>query len=133
MQTSYPDFGADAIAARATCGVSNLLILVRPDHPEFAAWKARINRLLQGDAPPELYLLTLNNLLSPFHLGRVGRRGKAAFALSILRAVHAQATQTQPVLCCALRLWEFSFQYWFEGDLERCLELAESDPQNRLP
>lgn len=125
LRTRYPRFASPALEARVTCGVFNLLIHARPDHPEFAHWERRIRRLLQSDCPPDLYLVSLNNLL--FHyIWNVGRRGKAARALNRLRAAHAQATQVEPVLRCALLCWEFCYQYWYEGDLGRCLALAEA-------
>jgi ATP/maltotriose-dependent transcriptional regulator MalT/DNA-binding SARP family transcriptional activator len=125
LRTRYPRFTAKTVAARVICGVFNLLMHARPDHPEFAHWERRIRKLVQSDCPPELYLVSLNNLL--FHyLWNVGRRGKAAWALHHLRAAHAQAPQVEPVLQCALLCWEFCYQYWYEGDLQCCLALAET-------
>ena len=125
LRARYPRFPSSALEARVTCGVFNLLIHARPEHPEFADWERRINRLLRSDCPPDLYLVSLNNLL--FHyIWNVGRRDKAAWALNRLRAAHAQATQVEPVLHCALLCWEFCYQYWYEGDPERCLALAEA-------
>ena len=54
----------------------------------------------------------------------VGRRGKVAWALGILRAAHANTNPIEPVLHCASQCWEFCYQYYFEVDLERCRALA---------
>lgn len=124
LRTRYP-MAATPLEARVTCGVFNLLILARPDHPEFPAWERRISRLLQSDCPPDLYLISLNNLLLHY-LWNVGQRDRAAWVLNRLRAAQAQAAEVEPVLRCALLCWEFCYQYWYEGDLERCLALAEA-------
>ena len=125
LRTRYPSFVSTTLEARVTCGVFNLLIHARPDHPEFADWEQRISRLLQSDCPPDLYLVSLNNLL--FHyIWNVGQHGKATWVLNSLRAAHAQTAQVEPVLRCAWLCWEFCYQYWYEGDLERCLAFAEA-------
>lgn len=125
LRARYPSFPSPAVEARVTFGVLNLMILARPGHPEFAAWEGRVAQLLQSDCPPDLYLVALNNLL--FHyIWNVGQRGKAAWALTSLRAALAQAPQVESVLRCALLCWEFCYQYWYEGDPERCLALAEA-------
>jgi len=124
LRALYPKPGSDALEARVACGMFNLLVFARPDHPEFTDWEERVRRLVQSGVPPHIYLVTLNNLL--FHyIWNVGRRGKAAWALSLMRAAHAHADQIEPVLRCARLCWEFCYQYWFEGDRERCLALAE--------
>ncbi|MEZ5581650.1 MAG: hypothetical protein R3F37_01655 [Candidatus Competibacteraceae bacterium] len=124
LRARYPTFPSPAVETRVTCGVFNVLIHARPDHPEFADWEHRITRLLQTNCPPELYLISLNNFL--FHyIWNVGQRGKAMWALDSLRAAQA-ASQTEPVITCAWQCWEFCYQYWYEGDLDRCLAFAEA-------
>lgn len=125
LRTRYPRFPSVALETRVTCGVFNIMVYARPEHPEFADWEQRIVRLLQTDCPPDLYLVSLNTLL--FHyIWNVGQRGKAAWALDILRAAHARTAQVEPVLHCASQCWEFCYQYYFEGDLEHCLALADA-------
>jgi len=124
LRARYPRFPTVALETRVTCGVFNLLVHSRPEHPEFADWEQRVIRLLQTDCPPDLYLVSLNTLL--FHyIWNVGRRTQAAWALDILRAAHANTTPVEPVLHCAWQCWEFCYQYYFEGDLEKCLALAD--------
>jgi DNA-binding SARP family transcriptional activator len=125
LRARYPRFPSVALETRVTCGVFNLLVHARPEHPEFAAWEQRIIRLLQTDCPPDLYLVSLNTLL--FHyIWNVGRRARAAWALDILLAAHARTAPVEPVLRCARQCWEFCYQYFYEGDLERCLALADA-------
>ncbi len=124
LRARYPRFPSVALETRVTCGVFNLLVHSLPEHPEFADWEQRVVRLLQTDCPPDLYLVSLNTLL--FHyIWNVGRRARAAWALDILRAAHANTTSVEPVLHCAWQCWEFCYQYYFEGDLEKCLALAD--------
>lgn len=125
LRTRYPSFPSTALEARVTCGVFNLLVHARPEYPEFPDWEQRIVRLLETDCPPDLYLASLNTLL--FHyIWNVGQRAKAAWALDILHTAHANAISIEPVWRCASQCWEFCYQYYFEGDLERCLTLAEA-------
>ncbi|QQS54149.1 MAG: hypothetical protein IPM89_15265 [Candidatus Competibacteraceae bacterium] len=124
LRTRYPSFPSTALEARVTCGVFNLLVHARPEHPEFADWERRITRLLQTDCPPDLYLVSLNTLLLHY-IWNVGQHGKAAWALSILRAANTDATHVEPVLRCAWYWGEFCYQYWYEGDLTQCLAIAE--------
>lgn len=125
LRTRYPSFPSTALEARVTCGVFNLLVHARPEHPEFPDWEQRIVRLLETDCPLDLYLASLNTLL--FHyIWNVGQRAKAAWALDILHTAHANAISIEPVWRCASQCWEFCYQYYFEGDLERCLTLAEA-------
>ena len=125
LRTRYPSFPSTALEARVTCGVFNLLVHARPEHPEFADWERRITRLLQTDCSPDLYLVSLNTLLLHY-IWNVGQHGKAAWALNILRAANADATHVEPVLRCAWYWGEFCYQYWYEGDLARCLAIAEA-------
>ena len=125
LRTRYPGFPSTALEARVTCGVFNLLVHARPEHPEFTDWERRIVRLLQTDCPPDLYLVSLNTLLLHY-IWNVGQHGKATWALNILRAANADATHVEPVLRCAWYWGEFCYQYWYEGDLDRCLAIAEA-------
>lgn len=125
LRTRYPSFPSTALEARVTCGVLNLLVHAQPEQPEFADWERRITQMLQTDCPPDLYLVSLNTLL--FHyIWNVGQRGKAAWALNIMRSANADATHVEPVLRCAWYWGEFCYQYWYEGDLARCLAIAEA-------
>ncbi|MCB1820857.1 MAG: hypothetical protein KDI73_04660, partial [Candidatus Competibacteraceae bacterium] len=125
LRARYPRFPSAALEARVTCGVFNLLVYARPEHPEFTDWEQRIVRLLETDCPPDLCLTSLNTLL--FHyIWNVGQRAKAAWALDILHTAHANAISIEPVWRCASQCWEFCYQYYFEGDLDRCLTLAEA-------
>ncbi|HRX71973.1 MAG TPA: hypothetical protein P5329_12555 [Candidatus Competibacteraceae bacterium] len=125
LRTRYPSFPSTTLEARVTCGVFNLLVHARPEHPEFADWERRIIQLLQTDCPPDLYLVSLNTLLLHY-IWNVGQHGKAAWALNILRAANADVTYVEPVLRCAWYWGEFCYQYWYEGDLDRCLAIAEA-------
>ncbi len=125
LRARYPRFPSVALETRVTCGAFNIMVYARPEYPEFADWERRIIQLLQTDCPPDLYLVSINTLL--FHyIWNVGHRARAAWALDIMRAAHANTTPVEQVLHCALQCWEFCYQYYFEGDLERCLALADA-------
>lgn len=125
LRARYPRFPSPSIEARVTCGVFNTMVHARPGHPEFADWEQRITRLLQTDCPPDLYLVSLNALLYHY-IWKGVHRTKALWALDALRAAHARFAQPEPVLLCILKTWEFSYQYFYEGELEKCLALADA-------
>jgi LuxR family transcriptional regulator, maltose regulon positive regulatory protein len=125
LRIRYPRFPSRALETRVACGVFSLMVLTRPEHPEFAEWERRILRLLQADCPPDLYLHSLNVLL--FHyIYNVGHRGRSAWTLAILRATRGDVIRVDPLLRCAWQCWQFCYQYSFEGDLQYCLALAEA-------
>lgn len=124
QQQRYPRFPSAEIEARVTCGILNILTRVGLHHPHYQVWEQRLVQVIESDCPPEIYLVSLTDLLLHY-VWDVGQGNKAAWALSQLRSATATVAHIDPLLRSVGYWGEFSYRYWFEGDLTRCLALAE--------
>ncbi|MER2557228.1 MAG: hypothetical protein ABTQ93_07090 [Candidatus Competibacter denitrificans] len=119
----YPHFPSAEIEARVICGMFNILVRVGLDHPQYTLWEQRLVRTVESDCTPDIYLVSLMDLLFQY-IWVIGRRAKVVWALRHLQA--ATAVGSVNLFMRSLIQWgEFCYRYWYEGDLAGCLALAE--------
>ncbi|MEN8132840.1 MAG: BTAD domain-containing putative transcriptional regulator [Pseudomonadota bacterium] len=119
LRPLYQSLSSPAIEARVVFAVFSALLVVQPDHSEFAEWEQRVLKLLEGDLAPDLRL-KVADILMYYYVGFIGRRGHATRVLNFIRST-IDNPEVAAINLCAWRVYRSLYILIFDGSAERCL------------